>query len=415
MAEGGIQTFTYQAVSLANERTSGTMEADGADAVARALHAEGWVPSSIEEVRDRSLNIDLGGLLERRKLRMKLPVLADFCRQLHQLLVAGVSLPQALRSLASGMSDEHRAIVDDLTDRTVRGEPFSDALQAHPHTFDDVFVAHANAGEASGSLPDAIGQYASLLERRAKLNNKIKSVAMYPVLVGGVVFIMLIGIMVFLVPQFTGMYESLDADLPAPTAALVTVSDNFGYVALGLFAAAIAAHAALKRYRQNIENRAKVDTVKFKLPLFGKLMALLSLYRWIATLASMLDAGLPMHRSLDLAVGASASAKYELVNRELRETVQAGRSLATELAEYEEVFPNNVRQMVRTGEQTGDIASLLRRSADAIDDDINRIVSTLSSKLEVLMLVVLGTVVGGVVVVLYLPIIHLSSTMLESM
>lgn len=406
--------WNYQAVNTANQRVASTMEADSADEVAQSLIAEGWLPASIEPVGGSRYNIDVSAWLSRRR-RLSYRRSAEFARQLNQLLAAGVALPKAIRALSAEAPPALKEALQDVAERLSGGEQLSTAMAAHPRMFNEVFVAHVEAGESSGTLPDTVGRLARLLERRAKLSNKIRSVSIYPALVGGVIGLMMVGIMVFLVPQFSEIYGSLGAPLPAATRALVTVSENLAAVAALLAAVAAATTYGLRRYRRTLPNRARIDRIKYRLPLVGKVSRLLALYRWMATLTSMLAAGLPLHRGLDIAARASGSADYQLLNEEVRESVRAGRSLSDELDDRPEVFPVNVRQMVATGEQSGDIGEMLESASEALDDDIDTLMSGMSTKVEVVLLVALGGIVGGMVVVLYLPIISLSSTVLQTL
>lgn len=430
------KVFQYEAVTPAGTRVRGAkarMTAYSPEAVRRELVDQGFVPIEIREVSGGGLNVDVTAFWKNRPLKLKPQALAAFSRQLHQLLRAGISVPRAVAALGEDAADARLTeMCNDMSTRVQAGVPLSTAFAEYPAAFDDVFCAYIQAGEETGALVATTERLARMMEKRAQLALKVKSVTAYPKMVAGVIGLLVTGILLFLVPSYAKIYNDFGAQLPAPTQALVNISHQFLPITartvfkvlpvpwtirpnllspvLWIGVAVLAVRWFLRATKDNPDVGIKVDTLRFRLPIFGQLSHKLALFRWSSTLAGALASGVQTYASLDLAARASGSRWIAAVTPALREALQTGRPLSAQLAEYPKLFPANLRTMVTTGEASGELSDMLGSVSNALDDEIDAIVSGLGAKIEVALLMVLGVVVGGLLVVLYLPILNLATT-----
>lgn len=440
MAEGDLKLFAYEAVSSSTgERVKAKMQAPTASAVTSALKADGWVPVVINESSNRGLNFDLGDLTKNRPLKMKHTELAAFSRQMHQLLRAGVSIPKTILALGEEADPKVTAMCSDVADRTSSGVPLSVAMSAYPAAFDDVFCSYLGAGEQAGTLVSSTKRLATMLEKRSSFALKVKSVTAYPKMVTYAMSLIVLGIMMFMVPSYAKIYDSFGAKLPRPTEILVTMSSlippirltkvpgfpfftrssgqpiwisplNFLSPALWGFGIRFGVKRWLRATKDDLDVGERLDRIKFRMPVFGQLNKKTSLWRWASTLAGALSAGVQTYIALDLAARASGSRWITKTNIDLTDAVRSGRQLSSEMSKHSDLFPPNIRSMISTGEQSGEIDEMLDSVAIALDDEIDAIIAGLSARIEVVLLMVMGVVVGGLLAVLYMPILGLTTT-----
>lgn len=417
--EDGLHTFQYEAVTPAGNRIKGArarMVAYNKEIVRRELIDQGFIPISITQVNPKGLNRSIGQPSAKR-LKMKTSTLAAFTRQFHELLRAGIPAPRALTSLAEeAPSAALQELCVDLSTKVTAGQPIGECFAQYPRAFNDIYCAYLTAGEKTGAIVESTGRLAKLLERQAKMRNKIVAVATYPMLVGGIILLLMIGIMVFLVPQFASVYDSFGAELPKPTQTLIAVSKK-----MPMYLALAAGFIFLLRaqYKRSIKRSKKfairADKIKFRLPLFGKLIHRVALYRWSTTLAGSLEAGLPQTQALEIAAAASGSNWIKRLTPGFVDAVTAGRPLSSLVGEAGRLYPPQVRTMINTGEASGELSRLLESASDSMDSDIEAMVATMGSKIEVFLLVFLAGSVGAILVVLYLPILSLASSVGRSL
>jgi type IV pilus assembly protein PilC len=443
------KSFEYEAINPTGVRLKAKMTAPSAQAVTTALQADGWIPISVDQISDATWNMDVLAWHKDRPLKLPPERIAAFARQLYQLLQAGVSIPKAIASLGEEEDSKFMMMCEDVSSRVAGGQSLSKAFAEYPACFDDVFCSYIESGEITGSLKDNLARLAHMLERKVALNKKIKSVTAYPKFVSITILVIVTGIMMFMVPMFAGIYKSFGATLPVPTQILVATSHiifpihlaqgiglpfvgthfatfprltiigkgvplppipipNLLSPLLWLLAAFIALRIFLKRTVNNPEIGIKVDRIKYRLPLFGKLLQRTDLYRWSSTLAGGLASGISMQPALDLAARASGSRWQRAIAGDLQDSVQAGKPLSEAMLAHRDLFPPNIRRMVATGEQAGELDTMLDNVATAIDDEIEMTISNLGAKIEVALILVMGAVVGGILVALYLPILNLT-------
>jgi len=400
--------------------------------VLNSLVAEGAYPTKISSGGGMNMSMNLGG----GSAKLKVKARAEFARRLYQLLRAGVPVSRAIESLGEEAKDEIVLMCNDLSESVSAGIPLAEAMAGYPKAFDEIFCAYVAVGEQSGTLLVSLERLSILLAQRAAMQTKIRGVMAYPVMVGGTIGILTAAILLFLVPRFVDIYASFGADLPAPTLMVVALSKNIlplttmgtteAWMTLGIPAFPIAfnpvsitslfffAFLGWKLFRRQTSDDPKVNIflnkIIFKMPMFGKLVFKSALYRWTSTLSGSLTAGVQAPNALEMASDAASSAWIESLTPGLVDATRSGRTMGSEMGKSPDVFPVNIRTMVSTGEATGDLTSMLDSVTTVLQEEIDGQVEGLSAKIEVLLLLVLGGVVGGLLMVLYLPILQLASS-----
>lgn len=401
------------------------------DQVVTALAREGVVPIKITDGGGLNMNMSIGGAV-----KFKWNAKAEFARRLYQLLRAGVSIPKSLASIGEDAKPNVAEMCAHMADAVAAGSRLSEALAEYPKAFDEVFVSYVEAGEDSGTLLISLERLSVLLAKRAAMASKIKGVMAYPKMVGGTILLLTLGIIMFLVPRFVDIYASFGAELPGPTLVMVKISKNLlpittqdtteaitriplpiGNLAINILSISIILalmYAGWVYFRKQTANNDAVNVfinkIMFKMPVFGKLNHKNALFRWASTLSGALTAGVQMGRALEMAASSSGSKWIESITPELVEAVRSGRPIGKVMQDHPDVFPVNIRTMVVTGEDTGELDTMLASVSQTLDEEVDGIIEGLSAKIEVVLLLVLGVVVGGLLLILYLPILQLATT-----
>lgn len=435
-ADAAPTTYSYVAVSPSGARVKATVTGVSESAVSRALQAEGWIPVEVKAVAERRWNIDIGAVLAGGSgPKLKFAPRADFARRLHNMLRAGIAVPKALVALGEDAPAPVAAMCNDLADRVQSGTNLSTAMAAYPRAFDEIFCAYLQAGEESGTLVETTARLAAMLAKRASLQHKIKSVTAYPKMVAITIGVLVTGIILFLVPMYARIYASFGAKLPGPTEALVVLSRHFTPIGLsrtnlfGMAAwypvwhpfnyASILVYLLagwllfLRQTRDSLRVGIVLDKIRFRLPVFGRLNHRLAMFRWSSTLAGGLASSVPTARAIELAAAASGSRWHASIAPEMVENVRSGRMISEALRAHPDLYPPNVRTMLSTGEEVGEVAEMLHNVALTLDDEVDSIIAGLSAKIEVALIIALGLVVGSLLMVLYLPILNLANTVMK--
>jgi type IV pilus assembly protein PilC len=422
------KTFVWSGLDAQGNRVKNKkiLARSEAEAVS-SLRTQGFLATKMNESAAAGMNITIGP----EGVKFKYAARAEFARRMHQMMRAGISIPQALAAIGEDAKPAVRDMCVDMAEVVASGKAFSTALARHPRAFDDVFVAYVRAGEDT-DLIDSMGRLSVLLAKRAAMQAKIKGVMAYPKMVGGVMLVLVFGIITFLVPTYAKIYDSFNAKLPAPTRALVWASEHMlpvefnGWDGLGLtipipvpqpfnlmtiISVLLAGWIFFKKKtKDNLEIGRRLDIIKFRMPVLGSLWHMSSLFQWASTLAGALGSGVAWERALGLAAASSGSRWQLIVAQELQESVRSGRPISKTLRDHEKLYPPSIRTMIATGEETGDVDEMLAASAQTLDEDVASLVEGLSAKIEVALLVLLGVVVGGLLVILYMPILQLATT-----
>ncbi|GCE77353.1 type II secretion system F family protein [Cellulomonas biazotea] len=396
------KTFEYAVRDRTGKLVKGRVEASNQAAVANRLREMGMAAVSINEVSTGGLNteIKVPGLSD----KVSLKDIAVMARQLATMINSGLSLLRALTILAQQTESKALAkVVSQVRNDVETGVALSTALGRHPQVFPPLMINMVKAGEVGGFLDQVLVSVAGNFEAELKLRGKVKSAMTYPVVVFVIAILAVVGMLLFIVPVFENMFASLGGALPAPTQFLVFLSDVLRY-AIGPIVIAIVVFAIWwSRHKNDRALREKVDPFKLKLPVFGNLFKKIAIARFTRNFGAMLHAGVPLLQALDIVGETSGNIVVERATKAVQESVRTGQSLAGPLTEHP-IFPPMVVQMMAVGEDTGALDTMLGKVADFYDQEVEATTEQLTSLIEPLMIVVLGSLIGGMIIALYMPI-----------
>lgn len=333
-----------------------------------------------------------------------------FTRQLATMMKAGVPLLQSFDIVAKGHANPSVSkLIQDIRADVETGTSLNAAFRKFPLYFDPLFCNLVGAGEQAGILEDLLTRLAIYKEKTLAIKGKIKSALFYPVSILVVAFVVTAVIMIWVVPAFKEVFKSFGADLPAPTLVVMAISDFFvkwWYLIFGgLFGGF---YMFFQSWRRSLEVQRFMDRALLKAPIFGGVIRKATIARWTRTLATMFAAGVPLVESLDSVGGASGNAVYLDATKKIQAEVSTGTSLTVAM-QNANVFPNMVTQMVSIGEESGSLDQMLGKVADFYEEEVDEAVASLASLMEPLIMVILGVIIGGLVIAMYLPIFKLGS------
>jgi type IV pilus assembly protein PilC len=387
------KTFEYSVRDQSGKVVKGRLREMGLAAVAitevntSGLHAEIHIPGMTDKI----------GLKD----------LAILARQLATMINAGLSLLRALAILAEQTENAALAkVVAQVRNDVEVGLSLSVAIAKHPQVFPPLMVNMLRAGEVGGFLDQALLAIADNFEAEVRLRGKIKSAMSYPVIVLIIAILAVIGMMLFILPTFAGMYAGFDAQLPFFTRVLLAISGFIKVTILPGTALLIAVFWWWGRHKNDRSLRERVDPLKLKAPIFGELVRKISVSRFTRNLGTMLHAGVPLLQALDIVGQTSGNIVVEDAAKDVAESVRQGGSL-TEPLSHHDVFPPMVVQMMAVGEDTGALDVMLGKISDFYDQEVEATTDQLTSLIEPLMIVVIGAIVGAMVVGMYLPIFQI--------
>jgi type IV pilus assembly protein PilC len=298
-------------------------------------------------------------------------------------------------------------LLNDIRTDVETGTSLSSAFRKYPLYFDNLYCNLVEAGEAAGILESLLDRLAVYMEKTEGIKSKIKSALMYPIAVLVVAFVVVTVIMIFVIPAFKEVFTSFGADLPAPTLFVIAMSEffvKFWWLIFGVIGGGL--YFFLQAWRRNEKVQQFMDRLMLKLPVFGDLVYKSVIARWTRTLATMFAAGVPLVEALDSVGGASGNSVYESATLKIQQEVSTGTSLTTAMTNAN-VFPTMVLQMCAIGEESGSIDHMLGKAADFYEAEVDDMVAGLSSLMEPIIIVILGGIIGGIVVSMYLPIFKL--------
>jgi type IV pilus assembly protein PilC len=392
------QIFTWEGKDKTGKTVRGEMRAGGEAVVNVTLRRQGIVATKIKKKVYRS----------GKKVTEK--DLALFTRQLATMMKAGVPLLQAFDIVGKGHANPAVSkLVLDLRADIETGTSLNMAFRKYPLYFDPLFCNLVAAGEQAGILEDLLTRLAIYKEKTLAIKGKIKSALTYPIAVLGVAFIVTAVIMIWVVPAFKEVFTSFGADLPAPTVFVMTLSEYFvkyWYIIFGTLFGAL--YFFFQSWRRSEKMQASMDRLLLKVPVFGDVIRKATVARWTRTLSTMFAAGVPLVESLDSVGGAAGNRVYMEATKKIQTEVSTGTSLTVAM-QNADVFPSMVTQMVAIGEESGALDAMLGKVADFYEEEVDEAVAQLSSLMEPMIMVVLGVLIGGLVVAMYLPIFKLGS------
>ncbi len=333
-----------------------------------------------------------------------------FTRQLATMMKAGVPLLQSFDIVGKGHSNPAVAkLLLDIKSDVETGSSMSTAFRRYPLYFDALFCNLINAGEQAGILDTLLDRLATYKEKIQAIKSKIKSALFYPISIIIVAFIIVAVIMIFVIPAFKELFDGFGADLPAPTLIVMAISDVFvqwwwaifGSIGGGIW-------FFFYTWKRSLSMQATMDRLILKIPVFGPLVRKATIARWSRTLATMFSAGVPLVEALDSVAGAAGNRVYYDATKKIQSEISTGTSLTVAM-QNTNVFPNMVLQMTAIGEESGALDSMLSKVADFFEAEVDDAVDALASLMEPVIMVVLGTLIGGLVVAMYLPIFKMGS------
>ncbi len=388
--------FAWEGKDRNGKNVRGEMRAAGDALVNASLRKQGILVTKIKKQTFKS----------GKKIKDKDVTL--FTRQLATMMKAGVPLLQAFDIVGRGHANASVSkLLNDVRSDIETGSSLNQAFRKYPLYFDPLFCNLVSAGEQAGILDSLLDRLATYKEKILAIKGKIKSALFYPVAVLAVGFIVTAVIMIFVIPAFKSVFSSFGADLPGPTLVVMAISDFFVAWWWVIFPAIFGAiYFFLQAWRRSPKIQAFMDRALLQAPIFGDLVRKSSIARWTRTLATMFAAGVPLVEALDSVGGASGNYVYAEATKKVQGDVATGVSL-TNAMQNTNVFPNMVIQMVSIGEESGSLDSMLSKVADFFEAEVDDAVDALSSLIEPLIIVILGVLVGGMVVAMYLPIFKL--------
>lgn len=394
--------FEFRATGRNGETITGKRAAPSREALDSILRREQLTPSRIVE-RGREIAIPkpkVTGKVNSKEL-------AIFTRQFSVMIDAGLPLVQCLEILAT--AQENKGFAKALTDvrgSVEAGSTLANGLRLYPKIWDGLYANMVEAGETGGILDTILQRLSGYIEKAVKLKRAVQSALIYPVAVlliaGGVIFLLLWKV----VPIFATLFAGLGVDLPLPTRIVIGLSNAIGTFAVPMIVLGIAGAWGLKRYYATPSGRMLIDKIILKLPLLGNLMRKIGVARFTRTLGTLITSGVPMLEAMDITARTSGNAVIEDAILTVRKAIETGRTIVDPLRETG-VFPNMVVQMIGVGEQTGALDSMLGKVADFYEDEVDAAVGDLLTAMEPMIILVLGVVVGGVVISMYLPLFTL--------
>lgn len=390
--------FEWEGKDRNGKVVKGELRAGGEAMVSATLRRQGILVNKVKKRRASG-----GSSIKQKDI-------AVFTRQLATMMRAGVPLLQAFDIVARGATNPRLTrLLNDIRQDVETGTSLSASFRKHPMYFDALYCNLVEAGEAGGILEALLDRLAIYQEKTVAIKNKIKSALTYPIAVLTVAFVVVAVIMIFVVPAFKDVFTSFGADLPAPTLMIIWLSEFFVAYWWAMFGAIGGGlYFFIQTWKRSEVMQKRMDRLLLKIPVFGGLMYKSAVARWTRTLSTMFAAGVPLVEALDSVGGASGNAVFAEATEQIQRDVSTGSALTTSM-QTTGIFPTMVLQMASIGEESGSLDHMLAKAAEFYEDEVDEAVKALSSLMEPFIIVILGTVIGGIVVAMYLPIFKIGS------
>ena len=388
--------FEWEGKDRNGKIVRGETRAGGENQVQATLRRQGIFVTKVKKRRMRA-----GKKIKPRDI-------AIFTRQLATMMKAGVPLLQSFDIVGRGNPNPSvTKLLNDIRSDIETGTSLSAAFRKYPLYFNNLYCNLVEAGEAAGILESLLDRLATYMEKTEAIKSKINSALMYPIAVLVVAFVVVAVIMIFVIPAFKEVFANFGADLPAPTLFVIAVSEVFvkwWWLIFGAIGGGI--YFFMQAWRRNEKMQMFMDRLLLKVPIFGDLIEKSVVARWTRTLSTMFAAGVPLVESLDSVGGASGNSLYKAATDKIQQEVSTGTSLTAAMTNAN-IFPSMVLQMTAIGEESGALDHMLGKAADFYEAEVDEMVAGLSSLMEPIIIVILGTIIGGIVVSMYLPIFKL--------
>ena len=400
-----MPVYNWQGRTRDGAKKKGALEAANEAAVTAQLRSQGILPTKVK-VKPK----DVEEIFTFLQKRVKTKDLVIFTRQFAVMIDAGLPLVQCLQILADQSENPSlKRVVDEVRNEVESGSTFAEALAKHPKVFDDLYVNLVSAGEQAGALETLLDKIATYKEKTEAIKKKVKKALFYPAAVVVVAFIVTAILLIYVIPEFESLFDGFGADLPAFTRFVIDIS-NFvrseGWIiAIGMIGGASAFIYFRKRSRSM---QHFLDRVVLRIPIIGPILNKSAIARYARTLSTTFAAGVPLVEALDSVAGATGNIVYETAVLQMRDEVATGTRLQRAM-ENTDLFPNMVNQMIAVGEESGSLDDMSGKVADFYEEEVDNAVDSMSSLLEPLIMAVLGVLVGGLVIAMYLPIFKMGA------
>ena len=390
--------YEWEGKDRNGKQVRGETRASGENQVRASLRRQGVTPSKIKRRRTGG-----GGSIKPKDM-------AIFTRQLATMMKAGVPLLQAFDIVGRGNPNPRvTRLLNDIRTDVETGTSLSVAFRKFPLYFDNLYCNLVEAGESAGILDQLLDRLAVYMEKTEAIKSKIKSALMYPITVLIVAFVVVSVIMIFVIPSFKEVFANFGGELPVPTLMVIALSEFFikyWYLIFGGIGGGV--YFFMEAWRRNEKMQNVMDRIMLKLPIFGTLVEKSCIARWTRTLSTMFAAGVPLVEALDSVGGASGNSVFARATTKIQHEVSTGTALTVAMTNAN-IFPSMVLQMCSIGEESGSIDHMLGKAADFYEAEVDDMVAGISSLMEPIIIVILGTVIGGIVVAMYLPIFKLGA------
>jgi type IV pilus assembly protein PilC len=392
--------FQWEGTDSRGKKVKGKTIAANEAAVRAELRHQGVVPL---KVRKQST-------LFQKKGKVTTADIAIFSRQLATMLAAGIPLVQAFEIVGNGHDNPAmQKLIMAIKQDVEGGSTLAEAIGKHPLHFDDLFVNLVEAGEQAGALETLLDKIATYKEKTEAIKKKIKKALTYPAAVLGVAVIVTTILLIFVIPEFESLFQGFGADLPAFTRIVINISEfvrDKGWALLIVIIGAFSAYIYM--YKRSRKLREFQDRLMLKAPIVGQILVKAAIARFARTLSTMFNAGVPLVEALESVAGATGNIVYENGVLEIRDEVATGQRLQRAMSNTN-LFPNMVIQMIAVGEESGSLDEMSSKVADFYEEDVDNAVDNMSSLLEPLIMGILGILVGGLVIAMYLPIFKMGA------
>ena len=390
--------FLWEGKNKEGKTMRGEMRAASINVVQSTLRRQG-----VSNVKIKKQSFRLGSKITEKDITL-------FTRQLATMMKSGVPLLQSFDIVGRGHSNPAVAkLLLDIKADVETGSSLSQAFRKYPLYFDALFCNLVSAGEQAGILDSLLDRLATYKEKILAIKSKIKAALFYPIAVLVVAFVITAVIMIFVIPAFKEVFKSFGADLPAPTLIVIAISDFFVAYWWAIFGAIGGSlYAFFYAWKRSEKVQMFMDRLLLRVPIFGDIIRKSVIARWTRTLSTMFAAGVPLVESLESVGGAAGNHVYKVATKQIQNEVSTGTNLTTSMQNVN-LFPNMVVQMVAIGEESGALDAMLSKVADFFEAEVDDAVDAMSSLMEPLIMVVLGTLIGGLVVAMYLPIFKLGA------
>jgi type IV pilus assembly protein PilC len=392
--------FTWEGTDRTGKKIKGKVVATSENAVRAELRRQGVVPT---RVRKQSM-------LFRKQGRVTAADIAIFSRQMATMMTAGIPLVQSFDIIGAGHENPAmQKLILAIKSDVEGGTSLADALAKHPLHFDDLFVNLVAAGEQAGALETLLDKIATYKEKTEAIKKKIKKALFYPAAVVAVAVVVTAILLIYVIPEFEALFQGFGADLPAFTRFVIDISkfvQSTGWLLLLFAVAGVVGFLQAKKRNRGVQHF--VDRMMLKIPIIGSILNKSAIARYARTLSTTFAAGVPLVEALDSVAGACGNIVYETAVLRMRDEVATGQRLQRAM-ENTELFPNMVNQMIAVGEESGSLDAMSSKVADFYEEEVDNAVDSMSSLLEPLIMAILGVLVGGLVIAMYLPIFKMGA------